>query len=352
MWTVTITAVVADDKGEREDGLDRMPTNVTAEYKAAEAAYKKSRDAAERLRLLKEMLRLIPKHKGTDHLQAEIKSKIKELTEDLTGPRKGAARHGPAVVIRPEGAAQVALLGPPNSGKSALHATLTGSRTASEAFPFATQYPQPGMMPFEDISIQIIDLPSISPEFPIPWIADAVQPADAAWLVVDIASPGCLDRVAATIETLEARRVHLVADWDPPIDPFAVYLPTLLVATKADLMDDPKAELETFQDLSGLRFESLTVSAVDNTASTPLGAWTCTGLRVIRVYTKIPGQPPDMSRPFTLRRGATVGDVAALVHKEVATKLRFARVWDKSFEGRKVGKDHPVGDGDVIELHD
>src|SRR5215471_17288643 len=104
-----------------------MPANLSPEYKTAEAAYRKARDPRERLDGLREMLRTIPKHKGTDHLQADIKRWIKELSDELEGPKKGGARGGPALVIRPEGAGQVVLLGPPNSGKSALHARLTGS---------------------------------------------------------------------------------------------------------------------------------------------------------------------------------------------------------------------------------
>ena len=331
-----------------------MPTNVTAEYKAAEAAYKKARDPGERLSLLKDMLRLIPKHKGTDHVQADIKSKIKELTDELTGPKKGAARGGPPTVIRPDGAAQIALIGPPNSGKSALHAVLTGSHAVSEPFPFATQYPQPGMMPFEDIAFQLVDLPSLSPEHPIPWIGNALHPADAAWLVVDLDAPDCIEGVAVGLDMLAERRVHLTtgAAVENEDDPFAVYIPTLLVVTKADLLADPDAEIDAFLDLCGLPFDAAAVSAATGSGLKALGSTMFERLEVIRVYTKIPGLAPDMTRPFTLLGTGTVGDVAALVHKDIAKSLKFARVWDAEYQGRQVGKDHPVADGDVLELHD
>ena len=128
-----------------------MPANLTPEYKAAEAAFRKARDPRERLESLREMLRVIPKHKGTDHLQGDIKRRIKELAEELERPKRGGAHGGPALVIRPEGAAQIPLLGPPNAGKSSLHARLTGSDAQVAPYPFATQYPQPGMMPHEGI---------------------------------------------------------------------------------------------------------------------------------------------------------------------------------------------------------
>jgi ribosome biogenesis GTPase A len=140
-----------------------MPANLTPEYKAVEAAFRKAHDPRERLEHLREMLRVIPKHKGTDHLQADIKRRIKELSEELEGPQKGgAARHGPAHVIRPEGAGQVMLVGPPNSGKSSLHARLTGSHAHVAPYPFTTLQPQPGMMPYEDIHFELVDLPAIS----------------------------------------------------------------------------------------------------------------------------------------------------------------------------------------------
>ncbi|MCP3994311.1 MAG: TGS domain-containing protein [bacterium] len=338
-----------------------MPANVTPAYKAAEAAFRSARDPEERLECLREMYRTIPKHKGTEHIRADIKTRMKELTESLAGPRKGGARSGPPTVIRPDGAAQVALLGPPNSGKSALHTRLTGSHSASEPYPFATQYPQPGMMPIDDIHLQLVDLPSISPEHPIPWIGNALQPADCCLLIADLAHAGTIDRIAALHEVLADRRVHLVDRWpkfgditrkiDDP-DPFAVYLPTLLVVNKIDLEGDYREDVEVFEELTGYTYPFIGVSATTGEGLDDLGHWLTDQLAVVRVYTKIPGQDPDMTRPFTVRRGQTVLDVARLVHKDVARSFRFARVWGTaSFDGQQVGADHEVVDGDVLELH-
>lgn len=330
-----------------------MPANLTPDYKAAEAAFRKARDPADRLEALREMMRLIPKHKGTEHLRADIKTRIKELTEELAAPRKGAARTGPPTVIRPEGAAQVALVGPPNSGKSALHASLTGSRAAAEPYPFATQYPQPGMLMVDDVSIQLVDLPSVSSTHPIPWIGNALQPADAALLVVDLAEPGCVEQVLDLHEVLASRRVHLVGDAGEPdeVDPFARYLPTWMLVAKVDLLPGWEEELEAFRELSGLRYPALGVSVESGEGLDRLGRWLYERLGVIRVYTKAPGRAPDMSRPFTLRRGETVADLAVLIHKDIARNLRFARLWNDEMEGRQVGRDHVLEDGDVVELH-
>ncbi|MGB9331481.1 MAG: GTPase [Steroidobacteraceae bacterium] len=137
-----------------------MPANLSPEYRNAEQAFRAAREARERLDCLKEMLRTIPKHKGTERIQADIKSRIKQFSDELIGPRKGPAPVGSAHSVHREGAAQVGLIGPPNSGKSSLHAILTGSRAEIGPFPYTTRAPPPGMLTFEDIAFQLVDLPN------------------------------------------------------------------------------------------------------------------------------------------------------------------------------------------------
>ncbi len=339
-----------------------MPANLSPEYKAAEAAFRKAREPKERLDLLREMLRVIPKHKGTDHLQADIKHRIKELSEELEGPSKGgAARSGPALVVRPEGAAQIALLGPPNTGKSSLHARLTGSHVQVADFPFTTKFPQPGMMPHEDVLIELLDLPAISPEHPVPWIASTLQTADACLLVIDLGDPSCVEQVQAVHEILRQRRITLTERWlaadalpEPGggDDPFALRLPALMLANKADRIPNIAAELEVLRELTGLRYPAFAVSAMTGAGLGEIGAWLFCNLGIVRVYSKAPGKPAERARPFTLRRGQTVEDVARLVHKDVARTLRYARLWGKSgFDGQQVGREHKLLDGDIVELH-
>ena len=332
-----------------------MPANLSPEYKAAEAAFRKTRDPRERLEHLRDMLRTIPKHKGTEHLQADIKARIKELAEELEGGRKGAAHGGPALVIRPEGAAQIALIGPPNAGKSSLHARLTGSAAHVGPYPFTTQVPQAGMMPHEDVHFQLIDLPPIAPEHPVPWLVGSLQTADAALLVVDLGEPSCVEQLQAVHTLLETQRVTLTERWEAPQDdedPFALRLPTLLLANKAEGIADLDAEIQTLRELTGLRLPVFAVSATTGHGLGELGPWLFQHLGIVRVYTKTPGHPADKHRPFTLRRGQTVGDVARLVHQDLARTLRYARIWGRSgFEGQQVGHEHCVADGDIVELH-
>ena len=340
-----------------------MPANLTPEYKAAAAAFRGARDPEDRLNCLREMLRTIPKHKGTEHLQGDIKRRIRELTEELEGPKKGAARGGPALVIRPEGAAQIVLVGPPNSGKSLLHARLTDSGAQSAPYPYTTQYPEPGMMPYEDIQFQLVDLPPMAAAHPLPWIANTLQSADSCLFVIDLGSAACLEEAEAVHTVLRERRVLLTQYWTAPPgaadtgtdtdeDPFTLRLPTLMLANKIDQIADPAAELGTFLELTGLRYPVMPVSASTGSGLGGIGPWLFSHLGIVRVYTKAPGRPPNKERPFTLHRGQTVEHIALLVHKDLAHSLKYARVWGTSgFDGQHVGRDHALSDGDIVELY-
>ncbi|HSG66293.1 MAG TPA: GTPase [Gammaproteobacteria bacterium] len=345
-----------------------MPANLSPEYKKAEQAFRAARDDRDRLDCLKEMLRAIPKHKGTEHLQADIKSRIKQLTDELAGPKKGASRSGPMHSVRPEGAAQVALIGPPNAGKSSLHAALTGSRADIGPYPHTTHEPLPGMLPFEDVHFQLVDLPPISGDYMESWYVNALQRADAALLVIDLADPACAEQLQTIVARLDEKKVTLTRRWpstrDGPqgpdaqhgddtaeLDPFRLYLPTLLIGNKADLEPDGAA-LKALQELAGVDFPALAVSTSTRAGLEAIGPFLFAGLGLVRVYTKAPGKPPEMDRPFTVRAGATVLDVARLVHKDIAGSLRYARAWGQGvYDGQQVGPEHPVADRDVIELH-
>lgn len=337
-----------------------MPTNVPPEFKKVQAQFRKATDSHEKLELLREMMRVVPKHKGTDHLRADIKKRMKELNEEISAPSKGGTRTAPQVAFRREGAAQLALIGPPNSGKSALHARLTGSHSTSEAYPYATQWPQPGMFRFDDVALQLVDVPSVGIEHTAPYIYDTLQHADGCLFVVDLSSPGTVERIAEAVAILQEKRIDLVSDWpggrveafDDDDDLFGLRLPALLVASKSDLLGAPEEELEVIEDLLDVDFPTLAVSAETGRGIEELGQWLFEQLGVVRVYTKIPGQAADMGDPYSLRRGDTVIDLAELIHKDVARDFKFARVWGEGhYDGQQVGRDHVLFDRAIVEVH-
>jgi len=338
-----------------------MPANLSPEYKDAQEKFRRAREPQEKLECLREMLRTIPKHKGTEHLQAEIKTRVKELTDELASPKKGAGRGGPELTVRHEGASQLALVGPPNAGKSKLHARLTGSHAVVGPYPFSTKYPLPGMLVHEDVQFQVVDLPPVAEDYFEPWMSGTLHNADGAALVVDLSDPGCVGQLAVIERRLKQKKVSLVtrepdaraSSDDGALDPFRGRLPALLLANKADLFADPEAELAVFRELTSVPFVSVAVSAESGRGLSAVGPALFDLVGIVRVYSKVPGHPPDLGRPFTLRGGGSVRDVAQQVHRGLAGELRFARIWGPSaeFEGQQVSVNHVVKDRDVVELH-
>jgi uncharacterized protein len=329
-----------------------MPANLTPVYREAEAAFKTAVTREEKLAALEEMLRVIPKHKGTEKLQADLRSKISKLKKE---PPKKAAGRGPGHRIPREGAGQVVLVGPPNAGKSALVARLTRAQPVVADYPMTTRDATPGMMPFGDIAFQLIDLPPLCDEFVENWVYDLVRAADLAWLVLPSDEP--LAGFETVLRLLQARAIMLVpggADGSagPARErrPGWTLLPAFAVVTG---IDRPGAhdDLEVVDELLGADWSAVGTSIITGEGLGRLGDRTFDALRIIRVYTKEPGHEPDMERPFTLPAGATVAALARTIHGDIADKLRYARVWGATvFDGQRVRGDHPLADGDIVEL--
>lgn len=311
-----------------------MPANLTPEYLKAEQRFKEARSSAEKIVALEEMLTAIPKHKGTEKMQAELKRRLKKL--------RGAGQK--------KSAGQVALVGPPNSGKSSLLAALTHATPEVADYPFTTRLPLPGMMPFENIQIQLVDLPPLHADFPESWVPQAIRNADAIALVLNLGEAAVLEQLTELLAQLEQAKISIGQRGGEPAWGF-LSKPALLVGSHCDL---PGAE-ENFQVLAELwreRFRLLSVSARTGENLELLRRALFELLGIVRVYTKIRGSKPDRANPFVLPRGATVRDVAERVHKEIVTRLKFARIWGAGkFDGQMVQRDYLVEDNDVIELH-
>lgn len=323
-----------------------MPANLTPQYRAAEGRFKAARSVEERRAALEEMLATIPKHKGTEKMQADLKRRLARLRQE---EESRAARSGYTVKVEPEGAGQVVILGPPNAGKSSLLAAFTRAEPAIGEYPFTTTRPQPGMMPYEDVQVQLVDLPPVTREHMDSWLPNVVAAADAALLVIDPTSSEVPDDVEAVRERLAAVRISLVGTLPEDGNPRVTYLPTLAVLTKLDRAREE--DVAVLEELYGPQFPTVKVSVASHRGfeAFKVGVWR--RLQLLRVYAKPPGKPADRSAPFVLPEGSTVLDLAELVHRELAEKLAFARLWGGKLDGQRVARDFELRDRDVVELH-
>ena len=231
-------------------------------------------------------------------------------------------------------------------------ASLTSAHPEIAPFPFTTHAPQPGMMKWQDVQVQLIDTPPITGDYLESYLTGMIRTADATLLVLDLSVDEGIEQTDELLRRLEDAKVRLVtrATGDSTYDVVAEKK-TLLVANK---IDTPGADdrLAMVRELYGERFEILPVSATAGTGMEELRDRTYRFLNVVRVYTKAPGKPADRDRPFTTLAGSTVLDVARLVHRDVAEQLKYARIWGTGgFDGQTVGREHVVHDGDLLELH-
>ncbi len=328
-----------------------MPANLTPQYLTAEERYKSARDDREKLKALKEMLASIPKHKGTEKLQADIKRKIARLTDEMD-VKKSKGGHRFSYSVEREGAAQVMLIGQPNVGKTQLVNALTGAQLEVADYPFTTRIFHPAMMNFEDIQIQLVDLPAFSEQYLESWMASMIRISDMMLVVIDASRDDVLEQMETTLKILEELKIKPNVLGDDLSDPFYwVCLDTLVVISKADLpkvVDNYKIFEEFYRD----RFEIIPVSARNQTNLDSLKSAIVAQLKLLRVYSKKPGHEAELQRPFTFRKGQTLLDFAKAVHKDFYQNLKFARVWGKDvFDGQRVNKDYILQDKDIIELH-
>jgi ribosome-interacting GTPase 1 len=342
-----------------------MPANLPPDYHKAEAKFRAARETAEKIAALEEMLRIMPKHKGTDHLQADLRARIAKLRKQ---PAKKGSRSTFTHYIPREGAGQIALVGPPNTGKSSLVSALTHASPEVADYPFTTREATPGMMKFEDISFQLIDLPPLSREHMDAWVFDLVRCSDLLWLVMDGLDP--LGEMDAVQEILGERGIVAAPAGpgvgaagegpsgmraaSPPSPAFLegrTFKKALLIATGTD-RPGATGEIEALDELLEHRWTVVPVSIVTGAGVEALKRRTFQAMEIVRVYTKQPGKPADRRAPYTLPRGAKVGDLAERIHRDLLSTMKFARIWGAgTFDGQTVQKEHLLLEGDVVEIH-
>jgi hypothetical protein len=326
-----------------------MPANLTPAYHAAEQRFRQAHTPDEKIAALEEMLAVIPKHKGTDRLQGDLKSRIAKLRKQ---EGKKGGRKGFSYMVHREGSGQVALVGPANTGKSSLVARLTLAHPDVADYPYTTREPVPGMMPFENVAIQLVDLPPLSEEHLDPWIFDVVRAADLFWLVVGAEDP--LSDMESARRLLRNGRIEVRPAGEPEPDgvpPGWRSRKALLVVTGLD-RPGASGNVSALVELLDRRWPVVPVSSTTGHGLEELRRRTFEALEIVRVYTKQPGKPPDLDGPFTVPRGATVGDLAERIHKDVLAHMKFARLWGKSvYDGQTVQREHILEEGDVVEIH-
>jgi ribosome-interacting GTPase 1 len=330
-----------------------MPANLPPQYYELEREFNRERDPREKLRLAEELLRIMPKHKGTDHLQADMKTKIAKLKKQIESPRKAGGTRQATLqdYVEREGAGQIILIGPPNSGKSSLLDTLTNAEPLIADYPYSTRDPLPGMMEYETIQIQLIDTPPISLDRYENYLGNLIRNADLAVLVCDLGDPGFLEGVNAVLTVLEDKRIVLTPQVNQePDDPRYKYQKTIICAHKE--YEDESGERLTALKARFPEFRIIPTSILDEASLERLQRAIFEGLSIIRIYTKHIGKEVEMRDPVVLPVGGTVEDAANAIHKDFGEKLKFAKIWGQGkFDGQRVKSDFVLSDGDIVEFH-
>lgn len=327
-----------------------MPANLTPDYRAAEERFRSAVTIEEKLEALEGMLATVPKHKGTEKLQADIKSRIAKLKKEAE--RRPATARKAFYNVERQGAGQVVLVGPPNVGKSQLLAAMTNATPEIADYPGTTRVPLPGMVRYENVQIQLVDLPPVDAGTPA-WVLGVVRNANMALVVVDLGSDDVLEETEATLKLLEQSKLLPLKGPATLEEMVGGRRPRslLVVANKLDARD-ASYRLELLLETRLTDAPILPVSALAGTGLDELVKRMYEALDVIRIYTKPPGKKPDYSAPFVLPRGSTIMEAAETVHKDLARNLKFAKVWGKNtFDGQMVQRDYVLADGELVEFH-
>ncbi len=327
-----------------------MPANLPPDYYAAEDRFRAAATPKEKISCLEEMLTIMPKHKGTDKLRADLRKRISKLKNEAQS-KKALGKRDLAFKIEQEGAAQIMLVGPANTGKSSLVAALTNAKPEIADFPCTTWKPTPGMMTINEIQIQLVDTPPLDADYVEPELFDLIRRTDLVLLVVDLGTDP-VRQVEQTVAFLEEHRIvahHRKEHVEWPRG--TVFVPFLVLAGKND--DDRTDEhLEIFRELLEEQWKIVAASAETGRHLDVLKQVLVSELKIIRVFSKIRGKGPDLKAPFVLKKGSTVEDFASRVHKDFLEKFKTARIWGKDvFDGQMVHRDHLLRDGDIVELH-
>ena len=389
-----------------------MPTNLPAEAKRKWAEVAATRNPSEKLRLMEEFLSLVPKHKGTAKLCAQVKKQMAVLRREIEERKhKKAGGGGPRFFIEKEGAAQVVVLGPTNVGKSSFLAALTNAKVEVSPVPYTTQEPVPGMLNFEDVQFQLVEAPALmegaaeGKALGLQTLALA-RNADGLILMVDL-TQNPVEQLSMILGELEKTRILVskprvrveierkymgaglriivfgklldctfkdveellkgykvtdavvkiygeatLDDVEDAIFESTTYKPAIIVANKIDA-ENAEANLKLLEGYVSGQLPVIAVSCKTGMGLEKVGELLFQALDLIRVYTKEPSERDPSPKPFVLKRGSTVHDLARNIHSDFSENFAYAKVWAKRlvFSPQKVGATFILEDGDVVEIH-
>lgn len=329
-------------------GLELMPANLPPNYYEIERRFRAAGTDAEKIECLEEMLSVIPKHKGTDHVRGDLRKKLSKLKASSSS-KKGTSRFTSVYSIPREGAGQAVLVGWANSGKSSLVQAYTNAEPEVSPAPFSTWGPTPGMLKYENVQIQLVDTPPINQEYVDPGMLDLIRRCDVVLVMVDVTDSPVME-LEETAAFLQRHNI-VPQEAGNGLDSQSSYeKPFLVLVNKVDSPE--MMELyDLFLELSDFNLNPIPISAKTGWNVDQFRKSLFEVLKVIRVYSQAPGQEPDREHPFILPQGSTVEEFAAKVHQDFVKQLKSARVWGSAdFDGQMVGRDYVLKDGDVVEL--
>jgi len=327
-----------------------MPTNLPADYFNAEERFRSATTTEDKIKYLEEMMGTIPKHKGTDHLRADLRKKLSKLKTAATS-KKSSKKQVSAYHINKEGAGQIIIIGTTNVGKSSLVANQTNADPEVSEVPFTTWTAMPGMMKIDNIQVQVIDTPPIGDEYIDPEFLNLIRRVDLVLVMIDLhAHP--VQQLEFVLQKLQENRIApKYLEGQIEAEGFLLHVPTLVVVNKFD-SEEYEEHYQIFKELLGQEYPMVPVSVQTGHNLEALKQMIFEKLGVIRVYSKAPGKDVDKSAPFVVDQGIQLGDFAGKVHKDFQEKLKSAKIWGTSadFDGQMVSRDHVLEDEDIVEL--
>jgi len=306
-----------------------MPANLPPQFFEVQKKLKEASSIEEKIQIYEELLRIVPKHKGTERIQEDLKRKIAKLRKT----EKKKPKHTQLFSIKKEGAGQIVIVGPPNSGKSSLLNVLTQANAKVAPYPFTTQIPQPGMVPYENLLFQLIDMPPITKDFLLGWQKELMKNADLLLVLLDLSSENFLEDLNFfQNKILELNLANKKIIW---------------VGNKIDLEEGKK----NFEKIKS-KFKISPISVLKKIGLENLKEEIFEKMEIVRVYTKPKNKQPNFDKPFIAKKGTKLIDLVKEIHQDLFENFKFAKLFKKDSKNPKiVGKEYVLEDEDIIEIH-